>query len=103
MEPHLLVKVHSASAPWLNHCTSQCNIRLAVEIDIVMFEWQQEGVRKQRQQLPKLGLGKQRLSNSYLKTRAGKGAALKLELGKSQAQRLSSSYLKTAAGKAEVE
>ena len=44
LEPHLLVKVHSASAPWLNHCRSQCNIRLAAEIDIVMFEWQQEGV-----------------------------------------------------------
>ena len=29
LEPHLLVKVHSASAPWLNHCRSQCNIRLA--------------------------------------------------------------------------
>ena len=28
LEPHLLVKVHSASAPWLNHCRSQCNIRL---------------------------------------------------------------------------
>ena len=59
-EPHLLVKVHSASAPWLNHCRSQCNIRLAAEIDIVIFEWQQEGV------------GKQRLSNSCLKTGAGK-------------------------------
>ena len=58
--PHLLVKVHSASAPWLNHCRSQCNIRLAAEIDIVIFEWQQEGV------------GKQRLSNSCLKTGAGK-------------------------------
>ena len=60
LEPHLLVKVHSASAPWLNHCRSQCNIRLAAEIDIVIFEWQQEGV------------GKQRLSNSCLKTGAGK-------------------------------
>ena len=60
LEPHLLVKVHSASAPWLNHCRSQCNIRVAAEIDIVIFEWQQEGV------------GKQRLSNSYLKTGAGK-------------------------------
>ena len=58
--PILLVKVHSASAPWLNHCRSQCNIRLAAEIDIVIFEWQQEGV------------GKQRLSNSCLKTGAGK-------------------------------
>ena len=38
----------------------QCNIRLAAEIDIVIFEWQQEGVRKQR------------LSNSCLKTEAGK-------------------------------
>ena len=60
LEPHLLVKVHSASAPWLNHCRSQYNIRLAAEIDIVIFEWQQEGV------------GKQRLSNSCLKTGAGK-------------------------------
>ena len=60
LEPHLLVKVHSASAPWLNHCRSQYNIRLAAEIDIVIFEWQQEGV------------GKQRLSNSGLKTGAGK-------------------------------
>ena len=60
LEPHLLVKVHSASAPWLNYCRSQCNIRLAAEIDIVIFEWQQEGVRKQR------------LSNSCLKTGAGK-------------------------------
>ena len=60
LEPHLLVKVHSASAPWLNHCRSQCNIRLAAEIDIVIFEWQQEGV------------GKHRLSNSCLKTGAGK-------------------------------
>ena len=60
LEPHLLVKVHSASAPWLNHCRSQCNIRLAAEIDIVIFEWQQDGV------------GKQRLSNSCLKTGAGK-------------------------------
>ena len=60
LEPHLLVKVHNASAPWLNHCRSQCNIRLAAEIDIVIFEWQQGGV------------GKQRLSNSYLKTGAGK-------------------------------
>ena len=50
----------SASAPWLKHCRSQCNIRLAAEIDIVIFEWQQEGV------------GKQRLSNSCLKTGAGK-------------------------------
>ena len=84
--------MHSASAPWLNHCRSYCNIRLAAEIDIVIFEWQQEGV------------GKQRLSNSCLKTAAGKAevelAALKLELGK---QRLSNSYLKTGAGKAEVE
>ena len=111
LEPHLLVKVHSASAPWLNHCRSQCNIRLAAEIDIVIFEWQQEGV------------GKQRLSNSYLKTGAGRGseiATLKLELGKQRLsnsylktgaggwkqlgkQRLSNSYLKTGAGKAEVE
>ena len=60
LEPHLLVKVHSASAPWLNYCRSQCNIRLAAEIDIVIFEWQQEGLRKQR------------LSNSCLKTGAGK-------------------------------
>ena len=78
MEPHLLVKVHSASAPWLNHCRSPCNIRLAAEIDIVIFEWQQEGV------------GKQRLSNSCLKTGPGK-------------QRLRNSYLTTGAGKAEVE
>ena len=70
--------MHSASAPWLNHCRSQCNIRLAAEIDIVIFEWQQEGV------------GKQRLSNSCLKTRLGK-------------QRLRNSYLTTGAGKAEVE
>ena len=60
LEPHLLVKVDTASAPWLNHCRSQCNIRLAAEIDVVIFEWQQEGV------------GKQRLSNSCLKTGAGK-------------------------------
>ena len=74
LEPHLLVKVHSASAPWLNHCRSQCNIRLAAEIDIVIFEWQQEGVGKQRlsNSALKLGLGKQRLSNSCLKTGAGK-------------------------------
>ena len=83
----------TASAPWLNHCRSQCNIRLAAEIDVVIFEWQQEGV------------GKQRLSNSCLKTGAGKAeveaiATLKLELGK---QRLSNSCLKTGAGKAEVE
>ena len=65
LEPHLLVKVHSASAPWLNHCRSQCNIRLASEIDIVIFEWQQEGV------------GKQRLSNSCLKTGAGKAEVQK--------------------------
>ena len=92
MEPHLLVKVHSASAPWLNHCRSQCNIRLAAEIDIVIFEWQQEGVGKQRlsNSCLKLGLGKQRLSNSCLKTGLGK-------------QRLRNSYLTTGAGKAEVE
>ena len=42
--PISLVKVDSASAPWLNHCRSQCNIRLAAEIDIVIFEWQQAGV-----------------------------------------------------------
>ena len=65
LEPNLLVKVHSASAPWLNHCRSQCNIRLAAEIDIVIFEWQQEGV------------GKQRLSNSCLKTGAGKAKVQK--------------------------
>ena len=40
LEPHLLVKVHSASAPWLNHCRPQCNIRMAAEIDIAIFEWQ---------------------------------------------------------------
>ena len=34
----LLVKVHSASAPWLNHCRPQCNIRMAAEIDIAIFE-----------------------------------------------------------------
>ena len=38
LEPHLLVKVHSASAPWLNHCRPQCNIRMAAEIDIAIFE-----------------------------------------------------------------
>ena len=100
LEPHLLVKVHSASAPWLNHCRSQCNIRLAAEIDIVIFEWQQEGVEWQQE-----GVGKQRLSNSCLKnwsweSRGWAIATLKLELGK---QRLSNSYLKTGAGKAEVE
>ena len=62
----------------LNHCRPQCHIRMAAEIDVVIFEWQQEGV------------GKQRLSNSCLKTGLGK-------------QRLSNSYLKTGAGKAEVE
>ena len=40
LEPHLLVKVHSASAPGLNHCRPQCHIRMAAEIDIAIFEWQ---------------------------------------------------------------
>ena len=40
LEPHLLVKVHSASAPGLNHCRPQCHIRMAAEIDIATFEWQ---------------------------------------------------------------
>ena len=40
VEPHLLVKVHSASAPLLNHCGPQCNVRLAAEINISIFEWQ---------------------------------------------------------------
>ena len=31
LEPHLLVKVHSASAAWLNHCRPQCNIRMAAD------------------------------------------------------------------------
>ena len=38
--PHLLVKVHSASAPGLNHCRPQCHIRMAAESDIAIFEWQ---------------------------------------------------------------
>ena len=74
LEPHLLVKVHSASAPWLNHCRSQCNIRLAAEIDIVIFEWQQKAWESRGWAIAtlKLELGKQRLSNSCLKTGAGK-------------------------------
>ena len=36
--PHLLVKVHDASAPWLKHCGPQCDIiRMAAEIDIAIF------------------------------------------------------------------
>ena len=38
LEPHLLVKVHDASAPWLKHCGPQCDIiRMAAEIDIAIF------------------------------------------------------------------
>ena len=81
LEPHLLVKVHSASAPWLNHCRSQCNIRLAAEIDIVIFECNKQAWESRGWAIAalKLGLGKQRLSNSYLKTGAGKIAGAEVE------------------------
>ena len=66
LELHLLVKVHSASAPWLNHCRPQFNIGMAAEIDIAIFEeWQaqpalQETTKSQKNRAKSAGRVKHR-------------------------------------------